>query len=547
MSKIHFLPVFHGDSFVIECDKGEQHGVVVVDGGPSGGANILKPKLEEVGTPDLLVLTHFDGDHIQGLIDYIEFCQGQLKVPAKEVWANCAGDVKVRDDNFAPIAPCSARQGVQLARLLNNMARTGKLTWRDDIVEGVVQDYPFASIEVVSPTEEMRELAIGQQEEQAAKMPMAMPAAVEKKKTRDDDIDIHLELLALGKPSAPNKKDDVPNASSIAFILRCDGLSILMLGDSFPQNVEAYLRSKGYSEDKPLEVDFVKVAHHGSKHNTSNELLDIIKCNHYLISTNGSIFRHPDRDSFAHILCHPKRDRSEKVHLYFNCAVDTIVANSKKQFLKDGEDAEWNFEIHENVNEIEGFGAVAPGLAGADGDAGDAFAAGMSFTEVLQRRYSCRSFSPQAIEQEKIDRILEAGRIAPTAVNKQPVHVWAITNPDTLESIKGLTRSNYGAPLILAVACRPTAAWVRSYDKKNGAEVDASIVATYLMLAAENEGLATLWVGSFDPSLLKKLLPGTRGYKFVAMINVGYSSPESQPSAMHGVRKEMGEFVTKMQ
>ena len=358
MSKIHFLPVYHGDSFVIECDQEGHHGVVVVDGGPSGGAEFLKSKLEQVGTPDLLVLTHYDGDHIQGLIDYIEACRCRLVVPAKEVWANCAGDVKVKDDNFSPIAPKSLRQGVEMARLLNAMARTGKMTWRDDIVEGMeVQNYPFASIEVVSPTSEMRELAIGLQEEQAEKMDaIDVEKGMLAKMTRKDDIDIPLDILAQGKPKAPNKSKDVPNASSIAFILRCDGLSILMLGDSFPHNVEACLRSKGYSEDNPLEVDFVKVAHHGSKHNTSNELLDIIKCNHYLISTNGTIFQHPDRDSIAHILCHPKRDRSEKVHLYFNCAVDTIVENSKKKFLNDGEDAEWNFEIHENATELEGFG-----------------------------------------------------------------------------------------------------------------------------------------------------------------------------------------------
>ena len=278
MSKIHFLPVYHGDCFVIECDKGDHSGVVVVDGGPSGGAKVLQPILEEIGTPDLLVLTHFDGDHIQGLIDYIKAYRWKLTVPAKEVCANCAGDVKVMDDNFSPISPDSAIQGVELARLLNAKAQTGKMTWRDDIVEGVmIPDYPFASIEVISPTEEMRELAIGQQEEQAQKMPMAV--AVDKRKmTRVDDIDIPLEILAQGKLAAPNKKNDVPNASSIAFILRCDGLSILMLGDSFPQNVEAYLRSKGYSEDNPLEVDFVKVAHHGSKHNTSNELLPNSRC-----------------------------------------------------------------------------------------------------------------------------------------------------------------------------------------------------------------------------------------------------------------------------
>ena len=170
----------------------------------------------------------------------------------------------------------------------------------------------------------------------------------------------------------------------------------------------------------------------------------------------------------------------------------------------------------------------------------------MDFNNVLQRRYSCRAFAPLAVEQEKIDRILEAGRIAPTAVNKQPVHVWEVSAPDTLEAIKGVTRSNYCAPLILVVGCRPADAWVRRYDDKNGAEVDASIVATYLMLAAENEGLATLWVGSFDPSLLAGLLPGTDGYELVAMINVGYPGEGSVPSAMHGNRIPMEEFVTKL-
>ena len=69
-----------------------------------------------------------------------------------------------------------------------------------------------------------------------------------------------------------------------------------------------------------------------------------------------------------------------------------------------------------------------------------------------------------------------------------------------------MTRSNYGAQLLLVVGCRPADAWVLRYDGKNGA-----IVATYLMLTAENEGLATLWVGSFDPFLLREILTGTEG------------------------------------
>ena len=170
----------------------------------------------------------------------------------------------------------------------------------------------------------------------------------------------------------------------------------------------------------------------------------------------------------------------------------------------------------------------------------------MDFTTIIRNRYSCRAFAERAVEQEKVDRILEAGRIAPTAVNRQPVHVWAISDPEVLEDVKCVTRSNYGAPLLLVVGCRPADAWVRRYDDKNGAKVDASIVATYLMLAAENEGLATLWVGSFDPAGLAGILPGTEGYELVAMINVGYPAEGSAPSAMHGARIPMGEFVTKI-
>ena len=171
----------------------------------------------------------------------------------------------------------------------------------------------------------------------------------------------------------------------------------------------------------------------------------------------------------------------------------------------------------------------------------------MRFNDVLNQRYSCRAFSAQRVEEERLDRILEAGRIAPTAVNKQPVHIWAVSLPDMLEAIKGVTRSNYGAPLILVVGCQPTDAWARRYDGKNGAEVDAAIVATYLMLAAVNEGLATLWVGSFDPALLRDILPGAEGYEMVAMINVGYPAAGSEPSAMHGVRKPVGELVTRVE
>ena len=359
MSKIHFLPVSYGDSFVIECEKGGQRGVVLVDGGPQGYGEVVEKKVEEVGTPDLMVLTHYDNDHIGGLTDYIKSYNGKGKLPAKEVWANCAGYARVdeeprltADGKVSPVMPCSITQGVQLARLLDAIARKGELTWSDNLIEGFSKEFPFATVEVVSPTAEGRQLAVGKQEKVAATLkPEA--ATMANKSLDKEEIILPLEDLAKDCPKPPSAKVDaeVANAASIAILLRCDDLSILMLGDCYPHNVVDYLRKNKYSETNPLEVDFVKVAHHGSRHNTSNELLDLIKCNHFIISTNGAKFGHPDREAFAHILCHPTRDRSEKVHFYLNYDMDTLRTKSGR-FILDGEPEAYNFEIHESVSEI---------------------------------------------------------------------------------------------------------------------------------------------------------------------------------------------------
>ena len=172
-------------------------------------------------------------------------------------------------------------------------------------------------------------------------------------KKNTEELKKSFEDLSKHIPDGPNpeKDDELANAASLAFILKCDGLTILMLGDSYPQNVEKYLREvKGYSEDNPMEVDYVKVSHHGSKNNISNSLLDIIKCNKYLISTNGGKNRtnHPDRTTIAHILYHSKRNMEETVHLYFNHKMELIVTNGAP-FLNDGECEKWNIKVHDNI------------------------------------------------------------------------------------------------------------------------------------------------------------------------------------------------------
>ena len=372
---IHFLPVRYGDSFVIECDKGENHGLVVVDGGPNGCGKILRSKLEELGRkPDLMVLTHYDDDHIGGLIQYIKTCANFYELPAKEVWANCATYVDTVEEikkepayvdqvdaNGNPVRiyiDRSPAQAVRFARLVDYLSFNQELVWRDNLIEGTTKQFPFATIEVVSPTARGRELAIGKQEIAAAKINAKASGLLGGEIKMDmptPEVILPLEELAKENPKPPSEKADaeVANAASIAFILRCDGLSVLMLGDCYPHNVVAYLRKRGYSESKPLVVDYVKISHHGSMHNTSNELLDLVKCNHYIISTNGDKFGHPDREVFAHILCHPKRNRAEKVHLYFNSDIPSLLKKSGK-FLVGGEMQRYNFEAHQNVSVLPG-------------------------------------------------------------------------------------------------------------------------------------------------------------------------------------------------
>lgn len=344
MSKIYFLPVKHGDAFIIECVRGDTQGFVVVDGGPRSCGFELKRKLNELGTPDLMVLTHYDEDHIGGILQLVDTCLDDNMIPAKEVWANCAGHVEVAASKYT-----NAAHGMQLSVRLNELARQHGMVWRNDLHEGMEFDWPFASIEVISPTEDVMKMVIEKQKDEARQLLNATPK---------DTIDLEKPLDKLAKeiPSEPNlkKENELANAASIAFILRCDNLSILMLGDSYPQNVERYLREeKGYSEENPLVVDFVKVSHHGSRNNTSNSLLDIIQCDKFIISTNGGNGRsnHPDRTTIAHILCHTKRKMDTKVHLYFNYKLELIETNGIP-FLNEGECEKWNFEVHDNIKEL---------------------------------------------------------------------------------------------------------------------------------------------------------------------------------------------------
>lgn len=167
----------------------------------------------------------------------------------------------------------------------------------------------------------------------------------------------------------------------------------------------------------------------------------------------------------------------------------------------------------------------------------------MSFLELAKKRCSIRKFKKDKVEKEKIDQILEAGRLAPTAVNKQPQRIVVIDNLQVAEKLKEVTPYTFSAPIFIVVCYDKTACWVRPYDEHLSGEVDASIAATHMMLMIKEIGLDTTWVGHFEPDKLAKLLELGENMVPVALFPVGYAAEDAKPSHLHEKRLPIEELV----
>ena len=167
----------------------------------------------------------------------------------------------------------------------------------------------------------------------------------------------------------------------------------------------------------------------------------------------------------------------------------------------------------------------------------------MEFLELAKERFSCRSLKCTRIDKKLIDKIIEAGIAAPTAVNKQPYKIWFMQSPEAKERIKEVTRFDFNADTFLVVGSKEEEAWVRKYDGKNFADVDAAIVATHMMLEIQDLGLRTTWVGHFNAPKLKELCPQMNGYELIAIFPIGYAAEDGVPSERHEDRKSVEEVV----
>ena len=169
----------------------------------------------------------------------------------------------------------------------------------------------------------------------------------------------------------------------------------------------------------------------------------------------------------------------------------------------------------------------------------------MSFIELAKERYSCRKFSDKPVSDELIKKAVDAGIAAPTAKNVQPVKIWVIRSEDALAKVKSCTPFQWmaNAQAVIAVGGTHEGAFLRPTDGKNFGEIDASIVATHIMLAVHDMGLATTWVGFIDIPKLKGSFHDMADYELVALFPIGYPADDAEPSERHALRKNQAEMV----
>ena len=168
----------------------------------------------------------------------------------------------------------------------------------------------------------------------------------------------------------------------------------------------------------------------------------------------------------------------------------------------------------------------------------------MNFLQLAKERYSVRKFSDKKVEKEKLDLILEAGRVAPTAVNYQPQRILVLDNEDNLAKLKLCTPYHFYAPLALLICYDSTSSWKRPYDNEDMGVVDASIVTTHMMLQAAELGLGSTWVGHFDPDAMKKSFELPEYLVPVALLPIGYPRSDSAPHPkLHNNRYDIKETV----
>ena len=165
----------------------------------------------------------------------------------------------------------------------------------------------------------------------------------------------------------------------------------------------------------------------------------------------------------------------------------------------------------------------------------------MEFSDLIRQRYSVRAYRPVPVEDEKLQRILEAARLAPTAANRQAFQIIVIHTAGREAELKRIYKADFftQAPIVLAAIGEPAKNWIRR-DQSNYNYLDVGIVMDHVILAATNEGLGTCWIGAFDPDAARAVLGLPKEVEPIAFTPLGYAA-DAGPARKQ--RKPLPELV----
>ena len=318
------LPAAQGDAIWIEYGIDGSMKRLLVDGGPASAFPFIQSRIEQVPQNErsfeLVVLTHVDADHIEGLIHL--FAQSRINFTVDRIFFNGWRQMEPLHGLLGPL------QGEFFSALLSR--RFPGSAWDLDAQPWVVPDdgaLPVFELEggmkltLLSPTpRKLDRMKRTWRKAIAKKMsPGDLEAAwtllVKQRRLTSTRGLLGLEQSLDALLKAQFSPDDAAaNGSSIAFLAEFEGVSALLLGDAHPDVVTASIRRLCAERSLlRLPVDAVKVSHHGSKKNTNKALLDVIDCPTFLISTNGDHHGHPDQECLARII-----RVSKPKHIFFN-------------------------------------------------------------------------------------------------------------------------------------------------------------------------------------------------------------------------------------
>jgi len=172
----------------------------------------------------------------------------------------------------------------------------------------------------------------------------------------------------------------------------------------------------------------------------------------------------------------------------------------------------------------------------------------MLFLDLAKNRFSSRKYLNKPIEEEKIIKVLEAARIAPSAANKQPLLLYVIQQKENLEKLSEVYHREWfkEAPVVIVVCADHSKAWIRSSDKKDHCDIDMAIAIDHMTLQATELGLGTCWICNFDVAKCRMILELPNNIEPVALLPLSYPADTADTERHLTHRKSLIEIVKWM-